>query len=383
MKKKALIVVNLVGFLTFLWNDIDTLKKMGYDVSIAGNGKMSDGSDAAELKKLKKMKITFYQVDFDTKKTITLNNLKSYFRLKKIFTKETFDVIHCHTPIAGILTRLAAIKSRKKGCKVIYTSHGFAFTKVSSKKSWLLYYNFEKLCSKFCDAIITINHEDFNNAKTMLCKNVFIIPGVGLDTKKYINTNINKEQYKKRIGINSDDYVILSVGELSTRKNHQIVIKAISTLKNKKNIVYVVCGREVTNSGIENQLKELATANNVRLVLLGHRNDVAELYKCADVSALPSIREGLGMAGLEALASGIPLIGSNVQGIIEYLKNGVTGYLCDPYNAGSVVEAINKLMSKSQNELRKMSTNCVEMAKNFDINLSKKKMKEIYELILL
>ena len=82
--KKALIVVNLAGFLTFLWNDIKTLQEMGYTVSVAMNARMPDGSDAVEVEKLKKMKIDFFQIDFDTKNPLSRDNVIAYKQLKKV-----------------------------------------------------------------------------------------------------------------------------------------------------------------------------------------------------------------------------------------------------------------------------------------------------------
>lgn len=218
--KKALIVVNLAGFLTFLWNDIKTLQEMGYTVSVAMNARMPDGSDAVEVEKLKKMKIDFFQIDFDTKNPLSRDNVIAYKQIKKVVNEE-YDLIHCHTPIVGILTRMAAKKYRKTGTTVIYTTHGFTFTDKSSKKNWIVYFNAEKLMSRFCDAIITINHEDYNNAKRMHCPKVYIIPSVGLDSNRFSNLRINRDEYRASFGVEPKDHMVLSVGELSSRKNQK------------------------------------------------------------------------------------------------------------------------------------------------------------------
>lgn len=165
MKKKALIVVNLAGFLHFLWNDISTLQEMGYEVSVAMNENSAAGPNLIEIPKLEEIEIAHYQVDFDTKSPISRQNVQAYKQLKLILKRNKYELIHCHTSIVGILTRMAARKERKDGTTVIYTTHGFAFTDRSSKKSWLVYFTTEKLMSRFCDAIITINHEDYKFEK--------------------------------------------------------------------------------------------------------------------------------------------------------------------------------------------------------------------------
>ena len=115
---KALIVVNLAGFLTFLWNDIKTLQNMGYEIEIAMNGKMADGSDAVEITRLNEMGIKHYQIDFDTKSPVSKTNVTAYRQMREVL-KNKYEVVHCHTPIAGLITRLAANKYRKKGTKVL------------------------------------------------------------------------------------------------------------------------------------------------------------------------------------------------------------------------------------------------------------------------
>ena len=380
--KKALIVTNLAGFFYFLCNDIDTLTRMGYQVEVAANGVMSGGDAYLEVGELKNKNLEFHQIDFNSKRPLSLENMCAYKQVKELIKCGDFDVIHCHTPIAGIITRLAARNARKNGCKVIYTTHGFAFTGTTSKKSWLVYFNVEKLCSRFSDSIITINHEDYENAKRMNCKNVYCISGVGVDTSRYSDVVIDRNEYRKRIGVKEEDIMILSIGELSVRKNHQIIIKALGQLENKEKYVYVICGREVVNSGMENLLKQVAEEQQVRLLLLGHRKDTAQIYKCADISAIPSLREGLGLAGIEALAAGVPTIGANVQGIREYIINGEDGYLCDPYHVEEFAHVISKLSQLSPPELAVMKKRCVEVSRKFDLVISKNQMKEIYSKIL-
>ncbi len=378
--RKALIVVNLAGFLTFLWNDIRLLQDLGYEVSIAMNGKMAEGSDAVEICRLDRMHITHYQIDFDTKNPFTKKNIVAYKQLKQVLL-QGFEFVHCHTPIAGLLTRMAARKYRYTGTKVIYTTHGFAFYDKSSTKTWIVYYPVEKIASTLTDAIITINHEDYANAKKMHCKNVFLISSVGLDTKKIVETVVDRDSYRNLIGVKADDIMLLAVGELSPRKNHQVIIRALGQMKNKGKYVFVICGREVANSGMADFLQKLAKENGIRLVLAGHRLDIPQINHCADIAVIPSIREGLGMAGLEALASGVPVVGSDVQGIREYVEIGKTGYLCDPESTQSFADAIEKMVAMGQTEKEIMKNECVKMAYRFDQSVSCAQMKSIYQKI--
>lgn len=261
--KKVLIVTALGGFIrAFLKDDIKILQKMGYEVHCAANN-----NDSGLNGFYNQLGVIAHHIDMDSSKPLSYETLVSYKQLKKLIESNSYDAIHCHTPIAGALSRLAGRKMRKKGTKIIYTTHGFYFHKGSSRRSWLIYYNIEKFVSRFTDVIITINQEDYQAAKTMLCRDVRYINGVGINTDKFITTVIDKAQYRDLLGVDRDAIMILSIGELSVRKNHQIIIHALSKVK-YNNIVYVICGTGINGEGTAKDLEELAEKLKVNLVLL-------------------------------------------------------------------------------------------------------------------
>lgn len=137
MAKKALIVANLIGFVGFLWNDIEVLKDLGYEVSFAANSEIIAGENHQE--ELEKKGVKFYQIGFSSKNPFAKENIEAYRTIERLLKKEKYDVVHCHTPIAGLITRMAVRKYRKKGTVVIYTTHGFSFTHLSSRKKWVAY----------------------------------------------------------------------------------------------------------------------------------------------------------------------------------------------------------------------------------------------------
>ena len=217
--------------------------------------------------------------------------------------------------------------------------------------------------SRFCDAIITINHEDYNNAKKMHCPNVYVIPSVGLDNKRFADVKTNRDEYRASFGVKPNDHMVLSVGELSSRKNQKIIVDALGMIDRKEQYVFVICGTAVVNSTIEEELKRKASELGVRIFLAGHRLDIPEINHCADVAVIPSIREGFGMTGVEALASGVLVVGSDVQGIREYVIPEKTGYLCDPYSPNQFADAIEKIVNLSpevKKQMEELRQNCGE-----------------------
>ena len=234
--------------------------------------------------------------------------------------------------------------------------------------------------SAFCDAIVTINSEDRRNAERMLCRRVYQLPGVGVDIDRMrMDAGFDRDAYRASIGVDRDDVMVLSVGELSARKNHRVIIEALGLLPDRQRYVYIVCGRDVSGTGLAETLSRRAVELGVRVRFLGHRSDIPEINNCADIAAIPSLREGLGLAGIEALAAGVPVIGSDVQGIRDYVIPGKTGYLCNAFDAEQFADAISRLSESITNQQR---SECRRVANKFNRYKSYQILREIYTTIL-
>lgn len=376
--KKALIVTAFARFIkSFLTNDILILKSMGYEVHCAAN--INHAGAECMPAYFDQLNVKFHQIDFSSNKPVSIQTVKSFYQLKELINQDDFDFVHVHTPISGVICRLVCSSKRKQGMKVAYTTHGFYFHNGSSRKSWLMYYPVENWMSKYSDAIITINHEDYQNAKKMHCDKVYYIPGVGVDIKRFQETVIDRTEYRKRLGIKDDEVLVLAIGELSERKNHKVVIEALAGIKNPS-IVFMICGNAMTSANTANQLKKLALEQNVKLRLMGLRDDIPQICKCADIGVMPSTREGLGLSGIEMLASGLPLVASGTHGILDYIQDGYNGYIANPYDAQSFRKGIDALLDiKNRNRI---ACNCSHSVDEFDKSNSFQKMKSIYEELL-
>lgn len=371
-EKKVLIITALAGFInSFLLYDIELYKKLGYKVYCAANNNFYEGEDV--LKYLEPLDVGFFNIEFYSKNPFAKNNISAYKKLKKVVEENNFDVVHCHTPIVAVFTRMICKKYRKKGLKVIYTSHGLSYNFYSSWKTKKVYRLIEKYFSKYTDGIICINEEDYNEFIKMKCKKVYKINGVGSDINRYSNVNIDTNIYKEKLGIPLNKKVVLSIGELSKRKNHQIIIRALSML-NKDEYVYVICGREILRGGTLKELKDLSANLGVNVLFLGQRSDIPEILHCADICAMPSIREGLGMAGIESLAAGVPIVGSDVQGIKDYVINGKTGYVCGPFEVESFAKNIDRLSTEIC--IKDYSIECMKIVKKFDCLVCNEQLKK-------
>lgn len=304
---------------------------------------------------------------------LKVDNYRAYKMLKNIIITEGYEIVHTHTPIASAIVRIAC--RNLKNVKVLYTAHGFHFFKGAPILNWLVYYPVEKLLARYTDIIITINKEDYKRAKSKLkSKRVEYIPGVGIDLKKFDIVEVDKDLKRSELGLPKDAFIVLSVGELNKNKNHEIIIKAIAEINNSE-IHYVICGQGELEGYLKNLCINLGIENQVHL--LGYRKDIAEICKVCDLFAFPSYREGLGLAALEAMACGLPLITSDIHGIIDYSKNGKTGYIGSPKNKDSFKEAILKIKDDS-NERIKIADYNKDSVKKFDINNVLKMLEKIY-----
>ena len=381
--KKVLIVASVVSFIEwFNKENVDFLHNtLGCEVHIACNFDYMNDTDVERTRKyterIKNDGIYIHNIRF-ARSPFSPKNIKAYRELKRIIASERFDLIHCHTPAVSFMTRVAARKARRQGTVVMYTCHGFHFHNSSSKKNWLLYYPVEKFLSRFCDYIVTINKEDFNRAKTFHCKNVRYIPSVGVDINRIKALKINKAEKRKEIGVPDEKILVISAGELIERKNHEVIIRALGKLQDP-DIYYAIAGK----GPLLDRLKQVASEVGIsdRVLFLGFRTDVFELYHAADISAFPSKIEGLGLAGVEAMAAGIPLVSSNVHGILDYVIDGKTGYAVPPNDIDGFATALEKL-AHDPSLRESMRQNCLDAVEPFELSNALNVMWDIYKEIL-
>lgn len=364
--KKALIVATAGGFaIRFEKNNIELLKGMGYEVHYAAdfNNRVYEFQDDFWGKN----NIKIHNVDFVKKPFDIWGNFKAYGQLKRIIEKEKFQLVHCHTPIAAALTRM--VTSRKPDIKVIYTAHGFHFYKGAPFSS-NIYKAAEKILSRYTDVLVTINSEDFEQAKKFVYKPggyASYIPGVGIDLNKFV-------RHAGAIRENNNEFRIVSVGELNDNKNHINVIRAIAILNNKK-VKYDIYGKGPLEEKLQQTIQLYKLESQVKL--RGYCDDTCSMLNEADCFVFPSIREGLGMAAIEALACGLPVIALEQRGSREFLQNGKNGYFCEN-SPREFAKAINKVMLLSQNEYEKMSEFAMNSVKKFNEKKTVEIMKKIY-----
>ena len=302
-------------------------------------------------------------------------NLAAIREIREIVQKGNYDIVHCHTPIAAVCTRLACRKLRKSGVKVIYTAHGFHFYTGAPLKNWLLYYPVEWLCAHWTDVLITINKEDYERAKKhMHAKRVEYVPGVGIDTKRFMDATVDRAVKRREIGVSENAVLLMSVGELNENKNHSVIIKALAKLSDN-NIHYAIAGVGPLQDSLTDLADSLGVGEQVNL--LGYRRDVPELYKAADICVFPSIREGQGLAALEGMAAGLPVIASDNRGTRDILIHQKNALICEYDDVDGFTEAIKQLTADAVLRAEMGTANRAKSAA-YDVEIINARMNEIY-----
>lgn len=303
-----------------------------------------------------------------------INNIKAFHELRKLLNETEFDIIHCHTPVGGVLGRLAWAHSKNKEiAKIFYTAHGFHFYNKSSSLNWLLYYPIEKYLAKYTDVLLTINEEDYINAQQFHLHNngkVYKINGVGIDINAIDKIVVNPVSVRAALRLSLNDVVLITVGELNKNKNQEIILKAMHR-SNNPNLKLLICGKGKYETKLQRLIHDLKLQNQV--FMLGYRTDIIELLKIADVFVFPSHREGLSVAAMQAIACNKICFLSEIRGNIDLNVYGSNIYYFDENKP----EELTQLLNQIQNIKIKPRTDKIM---ELDIHNIISEMKNIYGL---
>lgn len=377
---KSVFMISTYGdfFWSFERENINLLKELGYKIYLIAN--FYDKKFNKKISEVTNMHVELINIPFERSpfKIATINN---YILLKNLIKKNNPDLVDCHLAVVGVLSRLACWNN--KNTKIIYSPHGFFFYKGCSYFNKIVYKSIESILAKKTDALITINKEDYENARKMNVRGkAYYVPGVGVDVDTIINKDVKVNYLRQITGINDKDTILISVGELSKNKNHIVVIEALHYLSNMgiNDIHYVICGRDDTERKLIEE-KVSSYGLNGRFHFLGYRTDVIDLNKQADCFILPSFKEGLSVSIIEAMACGLPIIASNIRGNIDLIEEEKNGYLFSPTDFKELSQKIIKIIENKNNNKVIKNAN-INKSKEYSTQCVKNIMQKIYENIV-
>ena len=369
--QKILFIANHKGFSKFNAPYMRWFKEQGWQVDNASPGIETGNVDM--------------QYDICIERTpFSLNNIKAIFQLKRIIEREKYNIIHVHTPMGSVIGRLASLSAKKKyQTKIIYTAHGFHFFSGAPLLNWLVYYPIEKLLAKYTDILVTINNEDYQRAIFSKLSHgaIYQIAGVGVDLSRFHPIS-ELDILKKRaeLGLKPDDFVALYTAQFIHRKNHSFLIESLPyVLENVPNFKLIFAGSGETLE----DCKKLANVLGVEksICFLGARSDIPQLCGMSDIHISASKQEGLAINNIEAMATGCPLIISNIRGHRDVCVHGRNGYL---YNLDNPQDFCYYIVKIAQNKKlqSEIGANNIKDAYKFSVEREVNEMAKIYNTVM-
>ena len=293
------------------------------------------------------LKLDFVEQVFDVpfqRSPFSSKNLGAYKQLKGIIDNGHYDVVHCNTPVGGVLGRLAARNARRQGTQVFYTAHGFHFYQGAPKKNWLIWYPVEKFMCRFTDKLITITGEDFDLASAKFPTQVERIHGVGANSGRYRRlSDPEREALRRELGFGPEEKLLLCTGELLPNKNQITAVRMMpALLQQHPDAKLLLAGNGPTLPELQAEVSALGLQEHV--TFLGYRTDLERYANVADLIVSCSYREGLPMNIVEGMLLTKPIVASQNRGHRELILPDVTGFMVPPADSAAFAEKISFLL---------------------------------------
>ncbi len=312
------------------------LESLGYTVEVAAR-------DTGFRERIEKAGFLFHDIPF-SRRPLSFSNVLAFLKLIQLLRKKRYILIHTHTPVASFLGRIAGKIAWVP--KVLYTAHGFHFYRGASWKVWLFWYTAEKIASFFTDALIVLNEEDFEHGKRLGFvpgESLFLVHGVGVDLERFREV---PSKVREELRIEEGDVIVTCVAEFIPTKNHVFLLSAWREVAKSYHNAHLLL---VGDGELLEKVKEKAQKVSLpRVHFLGRREDIPAILAASDIVVLPSKREGLPRALLEGMASGKPLVATNIRGNRDLVEDGVNGFLVPVGDERALIQALQKLIESPE-----------------------------------
>ncbi|MDQ0270924.1 glycosyltransferase family 4 protein [Cytobacillus purgationiresistens] len=371
MKKKILFCATVdYHFSLFHLPFIKWFKEQGWEVHVAAAGSL-------------KLPYVDYQFHLPIQRSpLKKDNIAAYKKINALIEKYQYDFIDSHTPMGGILGRLAARNRRNKGLKVIYTAHGFHFCNGAPLLNWLVYYPIEKIMAHFTDLLITINHEDYSLAMKhkFKAKEIALIHGVGVNPDRFTPvTKIQKGILREKHHYHRDAFLMFYGAEFNRNKNQSFLIKALAHIKEQQPEARLILAGE----GPElNHCKELAESLGIRHMVdfLGFRKDIDLLLQMCDLVVASSLREGLPVNIMEGMAAGLPIVAVPNRGHGELVCSGRNGWIVK--NVNEMADKV-KLLAADERLCKQLGAESREIIlEKYSVNKVLEEKRKLYKKVI-
>lgn len=330
--------------------DLSQYLKTTADVEVA----VGDEPNMELQQRLHEADIKIHQLKYLKRNINPLLDTLAVIELYKLFTKNHYHTIHLNSSKAGAIgATAAALIPKNKRPKIIYTAHGWVFVEPLSKMRLTLYKFIERITAKWKDIIICVSKmskDDALQAKVGKNKKLIVIP-IALEKQglNFLPANSAREQLAKLAGItiNNQEKILITIANYYGTKGLDVLLTALRPVIDKMPYVHsIVIGDGPLKDNLFTLQQKLNLQNNVHFI--GAIPQAYKLLRGADIFVLPSRKEGLPYAILEALTAGLPIIATEVGAIPNVLGNGRAGLIISPGAPGDLTKAIISLLTDNQ-----------------------------------
>lgn len=301
-------------------------------------------------------------------------------QLRTLIARERYDIVHVHTPVAGFVTRWALRRLRHRtDLKVLYTAHGFHFHAHGTPSGNAAFHALESLAARWTDRLVVINREDEQSAWRMMpARDVRYVPGIGVDTGRYRPiATAARDQVRARLHVAPHQPLFTMVAEMIPRKRHTDLLHAFARLA-RPDAVLALAGAGPLNAELLDLADSLGIARQVRF--LGWQDDVASLMASSEAVLLVSAQEGLPRSVMEAMAVGVPVIGSDIRGTRDLLADG-HGYLYTVGDVDALADAMGRVLAQPL-EAAAMAERAAAKIQGYDIRQLLARHEALYADVL-
>ncbi len=272
-----------------------------------------------------------------------LADLRAAIELWRVLRREKVDVLHTHNPKPGVYGR---ILGRLAGVPIVVnTVHGLYATEDSHRLKRAVVYALEWVASKFSDAELIQNPEDFDLLanRRIVRRDKLKLLGNGVDLEKFHHSARAEAEVRSELGVRDDQILVGLVARLVEEKGVPELVEAAMSLDDRY-VVAIAGPRDRDKAdGVSDELIEKGEEAGVRF--LGMRADADRLYSGLDMFVLPSHREGFPRAAMEAAATGVPVIATDIRGCRQVVDDGVSGILFPVGDVSALIAAIERIGS--------------------------------------
>lgn len=363
MEKKKILIFGLTSLIggveTYIINLVRHIDKEKFDIDFL----VQD-----DITGINKEKILGYYTNIYKVENLKRHPIKAIKTLRRIYTKNKYDVIHLNISTASSILYAIPCKSVSPKTKIIVHSHN------GGDKNKLQHYFFRVVLNNFVDKYLACSElaAEWMFGKKIVSNNKVLITNNAIETEKFLFDNKIRNNIRKLLKIKDNEFVIGHVGRFNNQKNHLGLIEIFrETIKNDKSIKLMLLGRGDLEEVVKRKVKEYQLEDNV--LFIGNQKDVNIYYQAMDIFVLPSFFEGLPIVGIEAQASGLKCIFSDkitrevdITGNVEFIDIKLTN---------KWKEKILEVRQKSYKRIN-MKEKIIE--KGYDLNKEIKKIEKLY-----